>query len=271
MSIRFTGFGGMDYSFLFSNLSSSNKSSLSSITGNFSLADYASIKNGSYRKALKAYYSKVVGEDTKKTSSSERKTTSTNKKKETVNTEYTTALSKAGSDAEKLKTSVAALNKTGSKSIFEQKEITTKNADGTTTTTKDYDREAIYNSIKSFTDNYNSLIKSGQNTASSNVQRQTKNLISYTSINESKLAAVGITVNEDKTLSIEKDTLNAANIDDVKSLFHGSGSYASTISSRAATLEKMTETDIKRASTYNANGTYSSSGYSRGDAWNGYI
>ena len=71
MPVRLTGFGRMDYSSLFSSLSSNNKSSLSSLTGNFTLADYASIKNGSYKKALKAYYKKVVDED-KKTTTSEK-------------------------------------------------------------------------------------------------------------------------------------------------------------------------------------------------------
>lgn len=270
MSVRFTGFGGMDYSSLFSSLSSNNKSTLSSLTGSFSLADYASIKNGSYRKALKAYYTKVLGEE-KKTSSSAKKTTSTSKKASNISTEYTSALAKADGNAEQLVTSVSALNKTGSKSVFEKKDITTKNADGTTTTTKDYDRDAIYNSIKTFTDNYNSLIKSGQNTGSFNVQRQTNNLASYTSVNKSKLEEVGITVNEDKTLSIDKDKMNAADVDNLKSLFHGSGSYASTISSRASTLEKMAENEIRRAGTYNSLGNYSSSGYSRGDVWSSYI
>ena len=43
-----------NYSFLFSGLSSSASNALS---GNW-LADYASIKNGSYGKLMKAYYAK---------------------------------------------------------------------------------------------------------------------------------------------------------------------------------------------------------------------
>lgn len=259
----------MDYSSLFSSLSSNNKSSLSSLTGNFTLADYASIKNGSYKKALKAYYKKVVDED-KKTTTSEKRNPY-RKKTSDVSSEYTSELSKVDSNAEKLKSSIAALNKNGSKSVFAEKDITVKNDDGTTVTTKGYDRDAIYNSIKSFADNYNALIKSGRNTGSANVQRQTNNLIKYTSANESKLKEVGITINDDNTLSLDKDILKGSNIDDLTSLFKGSGSYASTISSRVSTLEKMAENDIRRAGTYNALGKYASSGFSVGDAWNGYI
>ncbi len=103
------------------------------------------------------------------------------------------------------------------------------------------------------------------------MQRQTNNLIKYTSANESKLKEVGITINDDNTLSLDKDILKGSNIDDLTSLFKGSGSYASTISSRVSTLEKMAENDIRRAGTYNALGKYASSGFSVGDAWNGYI
>ena len=47
-----------NYSFLFSGLSSSASNALS---GNW-LADYASIKNGSYGKLMKAYYAKDSGD-----------------------------------------------------------------------------------------------------------------------------------------------------------------------------------------------------------------
>ena len=49
---------GNDYSFLFGGSSSSNDNS------GFSLNDYASIKNGSYGKLMKAYY-KAIGEEPK--------------------------------------------------------------------------------------------------------------------------------------------------------------------------------------------------------------
>ncbi|MBD5531169.1 MAG: hypothetical protein HDQ98_03045 [Lachnospiraceae bacterium] len=53
-----------DYSYLFSNTSSNGGGNsflacLGASGDGFSLADYASIKNGSYRKLLKAYYKKA--------------------------------------------------------------------------------------------------------------------------------------------------------------------------------------------------------------------
>ena len=56
-----------DYSYLFG--ASQNASS----SGTFSLADYASIKNGSYGKLLKAYYAKQDAEKTASTGESLQK------------------------------------------------------------------------------------------------------------------------------------------------------------------------------------------------------
>ena len=58
-----------DYSYLFG--ASQNASS----SGTFSLADYASIKNGSYGKLLKAYYARQDAEKTASTADSLQKST----------------------------------------------------------------------------------------------------------------------------------------------------------------------------------------------------
>ena len=62
-----------NYSFLFSGLSSSASNALS---GNW-LADYASIKNGSYGKLMKAYYAKDSGDSKTAASHITNRTTST--------------------------------------------------------------------------------------------------------------------------------------------------------------------------------------------------
>ena len=54
MSIRITG--RTDYSALFSSLNGGKSTGIGG--GSYSLADYASIKNGSYGKLMKAYYGK---------------------------------------------------------------------------------------------------------------------------------------------------------------------------------------------------------------------
>ena len=46
-----------DYSYLFSNIYNNNKNN--NFMYDFNLSDYASIKNGSYKKVLKAYYKEM--------------------------------------------------------------------------------------------------------------------------------------------------------------------------------------------------------------------
>lgn len=263
MAIKLTGLGGMDYSTLFSSLSTSNKSNISSFMGSYSLADYASIKNGSYSKVLKAYYRKNAASDSSK-SASDQKSSSTRK-------DSSSTLARVESSADALKSSADALEKSGSKSVFNKKEITTKNEDGTTTTVTDYDRDAIYKSVKSFTDHYNSLVKAGGNANSTNILRQTLNVVKYTASNKNKLAAAGISINDDNTLSVDKDALQKADIEALTSLFKGANSYGSTVSSRASSIASVAKNESRKANTYTAFGTYSSIDSASGNILNDYF
>ena len=69
-----------NYSFLFSGLSSSASNALS---GNW-LADYASIKNGSYGKLMKAYYAKDSGDSKTAASTITKKDTATDTAKKAL-------------------------------------------------------------------------------------------------------------------------------------------------------------------------------------------
>lgn len=90
-----------NYSFLFSGLSSSASNALS---GNW-LADYASIKNGSYGKLMKAYYAKDSGDSKTAASTITKKDTATDTAKK--------ALAKVETTTDALKESADALLATG--------------------------------------------------------------------------------------------------------------------------------------------------------------
>ena len=129
-----------DYSALFSNSSVSNKKSgadyswafggSSQQTG-FSLSDYASIKNGSYGKLLKAYYAKDDEGKTSRTSEAAKKIVGAGADSVSTNSQ----LSK---DAAALEKSSDVLLKKGEGSLFEEKELTTKDENGVETKTKGY-------------------------------------------------------------------------------------------------------------------------------------
>lgn len=124
----------VDYSALFGETSNS-----SSLGGTNILSDYASIKNGSYGKLLKAYYAKQDAEKTAGTGDTSQK------------------LTLMKTSANSLKKSADALN---ASSLWEKKKIKKKDEKtGEETEVEDYDWEAITKAVKSFIEDYNDVVK----------------------------------------------------------------------------------------------------------------
>lgn len=220
-----------------------------------------SIRNGSYGKLLKAYYAKQKTESVKNTASTSKTRTSKKTAEKTEDSKEVTQYKTAQSDASSLKTAAKAL--TSDTKLFEQVTKTTTDADGKETTVTDYDRDAINSAVKSFVNAYNSTIKSAYAQDSSIVQKKAVSMIGATSSNKSMLARVGITIGEKNELTVDEDKLKKANISTLKTLFSGSGSYASNVEQKASDIATMTEQLAKtastsNASTYNRNGSYSS-------------
>lgn len=248
-----------DYSYLFSNMSSSRSgSSLGNL--NF-LSDYASIKNGSYGKLMKAYYNK--GKDATGTVG----TDNAKKLSTSLSTDSAKTLAAIDSSADKLKESADALINKGKDSLFKEKDVTVKNEDGTTTTTKEYDMDAIYNSVSSFVKNYNSLLDSVNKSDSTSVIKATSNMTNITKIYSKTLEKVGITVGSDNKLSIDAEKFKAADISSLKSIFNDSPSFAYSISSQASYIDFAASREATKANTYNFNGNYNNN-YSVGNIFN---
>lgn len=200
------------------------------------LSDYASIKNGSYAKLTKAYYGNNSRSD--KTAISEE------------NAELKKEYSKTKSSASDLKDAISSL--VDSKSLFEK----TKVADEDGNETMDYNREKIGESVKTFVDKYNAMIKDGGDSSNNAVLRSTLSMVKRTSVNENLLKNVGITIKSDNTLSLDEESLKSANISDLKSLFSGSGSYADNIASAASSVFNSSVDKISGLSGYSASGSY---------------
>lgn len=230
----------------FSNSSMGGTSSL--------LSDYMSLKNGSYKKLLRAYYAKQNSESDSSTNKTGNKTANKGVSKE---------LKDMQSDSSALKTAADALTKKNS-NLFEQVTKTVKDENGKETTTKDYDWDAITSAVKSFTSAYNNTLDSAADQDNVFVLRKAAMMTKTTQANKNMLSRVGITIGKDNKLTVDEEKLKKADISDLKSLFSGSyGSYASSIGQRASDIEKVTEQMIKNAaranaSTYTRNGSYSS-------------
>lgn len=244
----------LDYSTLFSSLSSSSsKSASSSSSLSLNLADYASIKNGSYQKLTKAYYAKADAKESSSSSTESAKTTNA-----------------ILSDSDSLKESADALIKKGSDSLFAKKDITTTSKDGVKSTSYGYDTSSIYKAVSTFVDDYNSMLDSSAKSSDNGVLRQASNMTSSTLAQSKLLADVGITIGSDNKLSIDEEKFKSADMNTVKTLFNDANSLAYNVSARASQINYYAERQLSANSTYTASGSFSGSG-SSGSLYDSYL
>ncbi len=230
-----------DYSYLFKGLGSSGGG-----MGNLNfLSDYASIKNGSYGKLMKAYYN---------TKTSSEVDSLVNKTSNSTSTDTTKTLAKVQNNTDSLKESADALLKTGKKSVFEGKEV----------------NEDVYKAVSKFVDSYNSVISSTKDANSSSITNRTNNLINSTKNNSDLLSDIGITVGSDNTLSIDKEAFMKADFTTVKGLFNGNSSYAYRISAQASMINFVANNEAVKANTYNFTGAYNNN-YNSGNIYNSFF
>lgn len=196
-------------------------SSSSSSSSTSSLIDYSLIKSGAYKKLMTAYY---ANEDSSSTSTAETK----------ENLETTQ------SDAKTLATKSSALSKT---------------------TFSEDNRENILKNVKSYVSAYNDLLSSTDDVDDTSVLRNTLWITQQTEANESLLSEVGITIGENNELEVDEDTLNSASLTTLQSLFTGSNSYLSYVTTKSAQTYAAAASALNNTgsgSAYTSSGSYSS-------------
>ena len=224
-----SGFGG-----LFGNTKSNSYQNdiwggMTSSSGSTILSDYASIKNGTYKKLAKKYYA------------------SDSAKTETEAKTETKKLGLAQTSADSLSSSIKDLMKD---SLFTKKTIKSKDeTTGETSEKEDYDWEAITKAVKSFVDDYNSAIKDASDTSHNGVLRSALSMTSISKANSKLLSQIGITIGSENKLTLDEDKLKEADISTLKTLFNGTGSYADRIAAKSAAISKT-----------NTAGSYTNSG-----------
>lgn len=223
-------------------------------SSSFNFSDYASLRNGSYYKLLKAHYAK----NTDSASSSAKKTERTYNywdynekiKKQLSGTSYSKdsaeTLSSIQKSASGLSSAAKTLSDSGKNSVFSGETTTDENGSERTK----YDTDAIYKAVSSYVKEYNNLV---QNTSSSQVgaiNASRSSILSYTKANSSTLNSLGITINsKDNTLSIDEDKFKRADMDAAKKLFQGSNSYAARVGSAASAIESHAKYEASRVGT----------------------
>lgn len=209
-----------DMSFLFSSLGSG----ASGAAGSSFLSDYASIKNGSYGKLMKAYYGHTGSSATK--ASAGRTGTSNvldrileEKKNPTVSREAQEANSNLTSGISNLIKSVSTL----------QDEKTYTTADGGTSAA-----DKVVSAVKNYVSMYNDVVSASKDSTLTSKTSHVASMMRGSEANAAKLAEIGITINRDGTLQLNEGKLKGTDISKVQELFTKDDvmSYGSTVMSR---------------------------------------
>lgn len=228
---------------LFSSLGSS-KSTGSGLFG-INLSEYASIRSGSYGKLMRSYFSMDSTKGTSKSDDSTKNTIEDLATTTSTSKDSTKTLAAIESDAKELTDSAKALYTRSNNKVF------TKDSGGS------YDTDKIYKAVKSFADDYNSMLDTAGKSSTNRISRSVSSMKNETSYNEKPLKEIGITVDE-KTgrLLVDETTFKGADTEKVKSLFNGTGSYAYSVATKAAMTESYAKSEAAKSNTYTKNGTY---------------
>lgn len=184
------------------------------------------IKNGTYKKLLKSYYSSLEENSGSKTSASKRRGQNNiidkllkEKMYPTVSKETQEANTNLTNGISSLKSSISTLQ---SEKTFEDTE------NGKTAS------EKVVSAMKSYVTNYNNVVTASKSSTLSNKTAYVANMMSTTSKFEKELGEIGVMLKSDGTLQLDETKLKDADLSKVQKLFSTENiqSYGSTIASR---------------------------------------
>ena len=228
-----------------------NSSSGTSLSYGIDFTTYNSIKNGSYSKLMRKYYSNQASESTNGATANKNTgkvhSIDIQKNNATVNRDNAASLVDSASELKKY-------------SLWSKVDKTAK----------EYDTDKIAKAVSSFVKDYNSLVSSTADSSSRYVLNSASNMVNYTRANADLLKKIGISVGSDNKLTVDEDKLKASDMAVVKSVFKDSGSFGQTISAKASTIYGNAVSQLSELSTknsYTSNGLYS---YSSGYTYNQY-
>ena len=231
-----------DYSFLFSNVNGSNNSN--NIFNSINLSDYNSIKSGTYGKLLKEYYKKADTDEIDSTS-----------KKNTVNksdSEAIKELKQIQTDGNALRDAASKLMQRGSSSALGSD-----------------DMNKAYAAVKDFADKYNTLMEEGSESDSKSIKRTAEGMVDLMKDYKESLNEIGITIDKDNKLVVDKDAFMKSSMDKLQDLFRGNNSLSYLTSMRAITISNTAYSESNKSNLYTGNGSYTAP--STGDMFNSII
>ena len=232
----------MDYSGLFNSMNGGRSSSLNNVNSLAGLlSDYSQIRSGTYRQTVKAYYAKVVNAE-------EGEGDKADKSKTKNYTDYSN-MSETGKEMSKLADNAKKLSDAAD---------TLTAARGKDSLYTEYDSSKALGAVKDFVNGYNKVYSGASAAADTNLQTRAKFMSSLTSSAEKDLAAIGITKDKDGKLAIDDEAFKKASLSDVKKVFAGRNSYASSVASSANLIDSSATKAASSNGNYTAAGTWQS-------------
>lgn len=239
--MKISGYDSSSISTLFSSMGNSGGTDLLGIN----YGDYATIRNGSYSKLMKSYYSLDSHKSSKTKSSDSTDRTVKTKTSSATSKDSAKTLANIEESAENLTNTARELYTRANNKVF------AKDASGS------YDADKIYSKVSQFVDNYNSLLTDAGKSDVSRIEHSLTAMKNATSKNGSALSAIGIRADSrDGTLSIDKDTFLKADMSKVQALFQGTGSYAYGVATQASMIDSYAQTEAAKSNTYGNGGAY---------------
>ncbi len=119
----------------------------------------------------------------------------------------------------------------------------------------DYDK--AFTAAEGFVNSYNELVSSIRTSGNESISGKHQFISNMTNAYTKRLSDVGITVQSDGKLAIDKDTFKSASASELEKIFGKKESFASFMESQAKQLSNLAakETAAKDAATYNQSGT----------------
>ena len=118
--------------------------------------------------------------------------------------------------------------------------------------------------------NYNSVMAAVDDVSDTTVNNRTESLGNTTIANSKQLAKIGITMKNDGTLSLDKDTFMKADMNTVKNLFQGNGSYGYRVSAQSSMINFAADHASTRSSLYTGTAGYTGT-YNAGNLFSFYM
>lgn len=214
-----------DYSYLFSSLNTNSNTLNTSF-----LTDYAAIKSGSYGKLMKAYYAQNTSDEVNSLM---------NSKSTSVSQDSSVTLANVESRSKTLNSTLSDLAASGEDSLY-----------------ADTNREDLEKKVGEFVNGYNSLLSAGEGAFATSISSKMQVVENTVASSTKELAKIGISVNADKTLSVNKDMLTSASKEEIQAVFQKNNSMGDKLSSQVESIGSSAKTESSKANTYTGSGAY---------------